>query len=105
MARDKNIGPMVLLLVFGMISHPSSTIVPILLLISYHLVRTERSSILLGINPSTAKICPQYCTDQAGYMTCPSSGNTQLLPSCNCCLAPAGCTIYRADGTSVCTGT
>ncbi|CAL8997822.1 unnamed protein product [Prunus brigantina] len=79
MARDKNIGPMVLLLVFG--------------------------SILLGINPSTAKICPQYCTGQAGYMTCPSSGNTQLSPSCNCCLAPAGCTIYRADGTSVCTGT
>lgn len=44
---------MVLLLVFGMISLPSSTIVPILLLISYHFVRTERNKFFFMTNSSS----------------------------------------------------
>lgn len=47
------------------------------------------------------KVCPLYCIEGA-YMTCPSSGNEQLSPSCNCCLAPNGCVIYNSDGTPIC---
>ncbi|KAM3711602.1 hypothetical protein ACB098_01G122100 [Castanea mollissima] len=65
------------------------------------------SAILLVFNPeiASAKVSPQYCTQDAGYMTCPSSGNKQLNPPCNCCLAPKGCTVYHANGTAICTGT
>lgn len=51
---------------------------------------------------AVAKICPNYCTEAAAYMTCPSSGDEHLSPSCNCCLAPTGCTLYKADGTKLC---
>ncbi|XP_024026650.1 uncharacterized protein LOC21408157 isoform X1 [Morus notabilis] len=44
------------------------------------------------------KICPQYCLD-VEYMTCGSSCE-RLEPKCNCCLAPEGCTLHLADGTS-----
>ncbi|KAK4284962.1 hypothetical protein QN277_001722 [Acacia crassicarpa] len=50
----------------------------------------------------SGKLCPQICYD-AGYMTCPCSGNQHLSPSCNCCMAPTGCTIYNANGTPICT--
>ncbi|KAL6176606.1 hypothetical protein ACLB2K_053239 [Fragaria x ananassa] len=77
MATGKSIGAIVLLLVCG--------------------------SILLGMNPTEAKLCSQVCY-KAAYMTCPSSGSTQLPPSCNCCLAPGvGCSIYNSDGTKICT--
>lgn len=47
--------------------------------------------------------CPLYCLD-VDYMTCPSSGDEKLTPSCNCCLAPKGCTLHLTDGTqSYCT--
>ncbi|CAB4267500.1 hypothetical protein PRUPE_1G552600 [Prunus persica] len=81
MAADKNIGAMVLLLVCG-------------------------SILLLAINPTEAKVCNKICYGAAAYMTCPSSGSTQLDPVCNCCLAPAlGCTLYESDGTPICTST
>ncbi|CAK8575281.1 unnamed protein product [Lathyrus sativus] len=62
-------------------------------------------AILLGDNLKTvdAKICPQFCYVDRSYMTCPSSGNQHLTPPCNCCLASTGCTIYKKDGTSLCT--
>ncbi|KAJ7982693.1 Proteinase inhibitor type-2 [Quillaja saponaria] len=62
-------------------------------------------AILLGANIENvnAKVCPLICFDYAGYMTCPSSGNEHLSPSCNCCLAPTGCTLWNADGTPICT--
>ncbi|PRQ20443.1 putative proteinase inhibitor I20 [Rosa chinensis] len=79
MATDKSMGAIVLLLVCG--------------------------SILLGMSPTEAKVCPQICYE-AAYMTCPSSGSTHLSPSCNCCLAPeVGCKIYNSDGTRICTST
>ena len=46
--------------------------------------------------------CPLVCYD-AAYMTCPSSGDKHLSPECNCCLASSGCTLYNADGTTLCT--
>ncbi|XAR53449.1 hypothetical protein NMG60_11022003 [Bertholletia excelsa] len=74
---DKRAGVLVVLLVYGII--------------------------LLGANLEGAFVeaCPQYCVD-AAYVTCESSGNTKLTPSCtNCCfLAGKGCTIYYNDGTS-----
>ncbi|KAJ1392786.1 Proteinase inhibitor I20 [Sesbania bispinosa] len=71
--------------------------VAIILLVFY-------GAILLGGNLEIvdAKFCPQICYD-AAYMTCPSSGDQHLTPTCNCCLAPHGCTIYNADGTPICT--
>ncbi|XP_062165216.1 proteinase inhibitor PSI-1.2-like [Alnus glutinosa] len=65
-------------------------------------------AILLSVNPETAraKLCPQICTADIAYMTCPSSGNEHLTPpACNCCFAGEGCTLYYADGTAICTGT
>ncbi|CAO2836021.1 unnamed protein product [Amaranthus hypochondriacus] len=44
--------------------------------------------------------CPLYCLDVA-YMTCPSSGSQQLEGSCNCCMAPQGCTLHLSDGSSL----
>ncbi|KAL6180363.1 hypothetical protein ACLB2K_047027 [Fragaria x ananassa] len=80
MASDKSITAILLLLVCG--------------------------SVILGVVPTEAKVCPLICYDAAAYMTCPSSGNEQLSPPCNCCLAPApGCALYRADGTRLCTTT
>ncbi|OWM85089.1 proteinase inhibitor PSI-1.2 [Punica granatum] len=59
---------------------------------------------LLGDNNgglvTSAKACPQYCLD-VEYMTCPSTGEQQLSPKCNCCLAPKGCILHLSDGTSV----
>ncbi|MED6106847.1 hypothetical protein PIB30_008233 [Stylosanthes scabra] len=47
--------------------------------------------------------CQQVCYE-AAYMTCPSSsGEEHLSPSCNCCLAPRGCTLYNSDGSPICT--
>ncbi|BBG96006.1 serine-type endopeptidase inhibitor [Prunus dulcis] len=64
------------------------------------------SILLLAINPTEAKVCNKICYGAAAYMTCPSSGSTQLDPVCNCCLAPAlGCTLYESDGTPICTST
>ncbi|CAJ2655363.1 unnamed protein product [Trifolium pratense] len=62
-------------------------------------------AIILGGNLKIvdAKICPQICYDSAAYMTCPSSGDEHLNPPCNCCLASTGCTLYRGDGTPICT--
>ncbi|PHT79171.1 hypothetical protein T459_17223 [Capsicum annuum] len=51
------------------------------------------------------KICPQICFDAAAYMMCPSSGTQKLAPTCNCCLAPQGCSLYYADRTLICTST
>ncbi|XP_062164603.1 proteinase inhibitor PSI-1.2-like [Alnus glutinosa] len=64
-------------------------------------------AILLSVNPETmfAKACPQFCYSDVAYMTCPSSGSEHLAPACNCCLAGEGCTLYSADGTSICTAT
>ncbi|KAK4741048.1 hypothetical protein SAY87_024636 [Trapa incisa] len=44
--------------------------------------------------------CLQYCLD-VDYMTCPSTGEEQLSPRCNCCMAPQGCTLHLSDGTSI----
>ncbi|XP_056164773.1 proteinase inhibitor PSI-1.2 [Syzygium oleosum] len=61
-------------------------------------------ALLLEMNPGTtlvsAVVCPQYCLD-VDYMTCPSTGDKQLSPKCNCCLSPKGCTLHLTDGTSV----
>ncbi|KAI4320201.1 hypothetical protein MLD38_033707 [Melastoma candidum] len=57
------------------------------------------SVMILGVN-TIAKACPQYCLD-VSYMTCPSSGDQQLSPRCNCCLAPKGCTLHLSDGSSI----
>ncbi|KAM3375235.1 hypothetical protein CQW23_14824 [Capsicum baccatum] len=64
--------------------------------------------ILLGISNMEkveGKICPQICFDAAAYMMCPSSGTQKLAPTCNCCLAPQGCSLYYADRTLICTST
>ncbi|KAG8633423.1 hypothetical protein MANES_18G104000v8 [Manihot esculenta] len=45
-------------------------------------------------------VCPLYCLD-VDYMTCPSSGEEKLSPSCNCCLAPKNCTLHLSDGSSI----
>ncbi|XP_050899104.1 proteinase inhibitor PSI-1.2 [Lathyrus oleraceus] len=62
-------------------------------------------AILLGDNMKIvdAKICLQFCYENRAYMTCPSSGSKLLTPACNCCLASHGCTIYKYDGTPICT--
>ncbi|KAI6688928.1 hypothetical protein NL676_025756 [Syzygium grande] len=61
-------------------------------------------AVLLEMNPRmtviSAVACPQYCLD-VDYMTRPSTGDEKLSPKCNCCLAPKGCTLHLADGTSV----
>ncbi|XP_021767003.1 proteinase inhibitor PSI-1.2-like [Chenopodium quinoa] len=45
------------------------------------------------------KICPQFCYDNLDYMTCPSTGDQKLTPSCNCCLAPTdGCILHFNNG-------
>lgn len=44
----------------------------------------------------------QWCIHD---LTCPSSGDEHLNPACNCCFASTGCTIYKADGTPICTAT
>ncbi|CDP10662.1 unnamed protein product [Coffea canephora] len=55
--------------------------------------------ILLGGANVEVEACPQYCLD-VEYMTCGNSG-TKQYPSCiNCCLAPKGCTLHLADGTT-----
>ncbi|KAK9929779.1 hypothetical protein M0R45_026862 [Rubus argutus] len=80
MARDKSIGAILLLLVCG--------------------------SILLGVIPTEAKVCPLFCYVGVAYMTCPSSGSEHRSPPCNCCFAPeTGCSLYRSDGTILCTST
>ncbi|KAI4320198.1 hypothetical protein MLD38_033704 [Melastoma candidum] len=56
------------------------------------------SVMILGEN-SIAKACPQDCLD-VSYMTCPPSGDQQR-PSCNCCVAPKGCTLYLSDGSGI----
>ncbi|PON85048.1 Proteinase inhibitor I [Trema orientale] len=55
---------------------------------------------LVALQPENVagKVCPQLCLG-AEYMTCGSS-DERLNPSCNCCLAPQGCTLYFSDGTS-----
>ncbi|KAK4368522.1 hypothetical protein RND71_012314 [Anisodus tanguticus] len=64
---------------------------------------------LLGSNYmefAEAQICPQFCEPNVAYMTCPSSGNTKLHPTCtNCCKAGKGCKLFRKDGSLICTGT
>ncbi|KAL6636958.1 hypothetical protein ACP70R_024530 [Stipagrostis hirtigluma subsp. patula] len=47
------------------------------------------------------KLCPMICPD-VKYMTCPSTGDEQLEPACNCCLVDEdGCTIYLITGEAV----
>ncbi|XP_058760459.1 proteinase inhibitor PSI-1.2-like [Vicia villosa] len=62
-------------------------------------------AILLGGNIKIVdgKVCQFICN--GAYMTCPSSGDEHLNPACNCCFASTGCTIYKADGTPICTAT
>ncbi|KAL3503066.1 hypothetical protein ACH5RR_037515 [Cinchona calisaya] len=50
------------------------------------------------VEVKVVKACPLYCLD-VNYMTCGNS-ETKLRPYCNCCLAPKGCTLHLADGTS-----
>ncbi|XP_043809024.1 proteinase inhibitor PSI-1.2 [Manihot esculenta] len=57
-------------------------------------------SISIGMSPGRAIACPLYCLD-VDYMTCPSSGEEKLSPSCNCCLAPKNCTLHLSDGSSL----
>ncbi|KAE9621573.1 putative proteinase inhibitor I20 [Lupinus albus] len=54
----------------------------------------------------SSKICiePLVC-DDAAYMICPSSGSKHVAPACNCCYAPIGCKLYRANNTVICTST
>ncbi|PIN00800.1 hypothetical protein CDL12_26698 [Handroanthus impetiginosus] len=55
--------------------------------------------LLVGINiVSSVKACPLYCLDVVS-MTC--NGTEVNFTSCNCCLAPKGCTLHLADGGSV----
>ncbi|KAG8633421.1 hypothetical protein MANES_18G103800v8 [Manihot esculenta] len=56
--------------------------------------------ISIGMSPGRAIACPLYCLD-VDYMTCPSSGEEKLSPSCNCCLAPKNCTLHLSDGSSL----
>ncbi|CDP10660.1 unnamed protein product [Coffea canephora] len=51
-----------------------------------------------NVEVKVVEACPQYCLD-VEYMTCGNS-ETKLPPRCNCCLAPKGCTLHLADGTS-----
>ncbi|CAK8575284.1 unnamed protein product [Lathyrus sativus] len=60
-------------------------------------------AIILEDNLKIIDACPQFCYGDSAYMICPSSGNQHLSPGCNCCFASTGCTIYKADGTSLCT--
>ncbi|KAK2379520.1 hypothetical protein P8452_35954 [Trifolium repens] len=62
-------------------------------------------AIILGGNLKIVdgKVCEFNCDSSASYMTCPSSGYRRDPPLCNCCFASTGCTIYRADGTKICT--
>lgn len=65
----------------------------------------DPGAIILGSNLKSVdgSMCRKKCFADAAYMTCPSSGAQHLRPSCNCCLAPNGCTIYKKDGTPICT--
>ncbi|CAJ2655364.1 unnamed protein product [Trifolium pratense] len=63
-------------------------------------------TIILGGNDLKivdGKVCQFICDSSAAYMTCPSSGDQHVPPSCNCCFASTGCTIYRANGIPICT--
>nr|CAB3476683.1 unnamed protein product [Digitaria exilis] len=67
-----------------------------LLLIGVMLLAGQGREGMEGI--AVAAACPDYCLE-VDYMTCPSSGAEQLPASCNCCLAPKGCTLHLSDGT------
>ncbi|EEF40638.1 proteinase inhibitor type-2 [Ricinus communis] len=54
----------------------------------------------ISLQATSGKACPLYCLD-VEYMTCQSSGDEKLNPSCNCCLAPKNCTLHLSDGTSL----
>ncbi|KAI4332289.1 hypothetical protein L6164_017211 [Bauhinia variegata] len=65
----------------------------------------KAGAVLLEVNMEAvdaARVCPLFCYGSAAYMTCPSSGDQHLAPSCNCCLAGKGCAIYTADRTLLC---
>ncbi|KAM0953925.1 putative proteinase inhibitor I20 [Dioscorea sansibarensis] len=47
------------------------------------------------------KVCPFYCLVGVEYMTCESSGNEKLDPTCNCCLAPENCTLHLRNGNQI----
>ncbi|KAK9674012.1 hypothetical protein RND81_12G205100 [Saponaria officinalis] len=60
------------------------------------------SLIMLGNSKGgslVAKPCPDICLDVA-YVTCPSSGNQQLLARCNCCMTSKGCILHLSNGGS-----
>ncbi|KAI4320200.1 hypothetical protein MLD38_033706 [Melastoma candidum] len=59
------------------------------------------ASILLGnLAVGVVEPCPLVCLD-VSYVTCPSSGNQQLSPSCNCCRLQKGCILHLSDGSTV----
>lgn len=72
----------------------------------YNFCVHDSGAILLGDNlkiVDAQKVCAQFCYDDRSYMTCLSSGDQHLDPACNCCIASTGCTIYKDDGTPICT--
>nr|XP_009768792.1 PREDICTED: proteinase inhibitor PSI-1.2-like [Nicotiana sylvestris] len=57
------------------------------------------------VENANAKACLQKCNNEVEYMTCPSSGDEKIMPTCtNCCLAEVGCKLFRADGSLICVG-